>query len=167
MDTYLFHQVEKLMQVICFSTCAYSPLPNSTHQGIIRTDVGTPTLGFLFSPRFSIFPTLGYYSALGFLFLPPQAIIPPQVFSFSSPRLLFCPRFSLFATLILPQVFSFSHPRLLFCPRFSLFPTLGYYSALGFLFFPPQVTIPPQVQLRMSVSSQHWLEGQPFLFSVP
>ena len=49
----------------------YSSLPNSTHQGIIRTDVGTPTLGFLFSPRFSIFPTLGYYSALGFLFLPP------------------------------------------------------------------------------------------------
>ena len=29
----------------------------------IRTNVGTPTLVFLFSPRFSIFPTLGYYSA--------------------------------------------------------------------------------------------------------
>ena len=47
--------------------------------------------------------------------------------------------------LIQPQVFNFSHPRLLFCPRFSFFATLGYYSTLGFLFFLPQATFLPQV----------------------
>ena len=110
----------------------YSSLPNSTPQGIIRTGVGIPSLGFLFSPRFFFFATLGYYSALGFTFLPPQAIILPQVFHFCQPLLLFhlkfcTPRFSYSAlgfsflppqAIIPPQVFSFSHPRLLFCPRF-------------------------------------------------
>ena len=64
-----------------------------------------PTLGF------SLFSTLGYYSALGFFFCPPLVII-------------------------LPLVFSSSHPWLLFSPRFSTFPILGYYSALGFPLFP-------------------------------
>ena len=43
------------------------------------------TLGFftffnpwlLFSPRFFLLPTLGYYPALGFLFVPPLAVIQP------------------------------------------------------------------------------------------
>ena len=60
---------------------------------------------------FSLFSTLGYYSALGFFFCPPLVII-------------------------LPLVFSSSHPWLLFSPRFSTFPILGYYSALGFSLFP-------------------------------
>ena len=55
-------------------------LPNSTPKGIIRTGVGIPSLGFLFSPRF----------------------------------------------------FFFCHTRLLFCPRFYIFATLGYYSILSF-----------------------------------
>ena len=43
--------------------------------------------------------------------------------------------------LLLPWVFSFSNPWLLSNPWFSLLPTLGYYSALGFNFFPPLATI--------------------------
>ena len=31
----------------------------------------------LLSPRFSLFPTLGYFPALGFLFFPPLAVIQP------------------------------------------------------------------------------------------
>ena len=120
----------------------------------------------LFSPCFSLPPTLGYYSALGFLFFPPLVIIQPLVFSFSHPWLLSHPRFLLLLRLgfypaisfsllpplsfpplviIQPLFFSSSHPWLLFSPWFSLFPTLGYYSALGFLFLPPLVVIQPQV----------------------
>ena len=33
--------------------------------------------------------------------------------------------------------FNFCYPRLLFRPRFYLFATLGYYSALGFQLLPP------------------------------
>ena len=120
----------------------------------------------LFSPCFSLPPTLGYYSALGFLFFPPLVIIQPLVFSFSHPWLLSHPRFLLLLCLgfypalsfsllpplsfpplviIQPLFFSSSHPWLLFSPWFSLFPTLGYYSALGFLFLPPLVVIQPQV----------------------
>ena len=67
---------------------------------------------------FSLFSTLGYYSALGFFFCPPLVII-------------------------LPLVFSSSHPWLLFSSRFFLLPTLGYYPALGFFFFPPLAVIQP------------------------
>ena len=45
---------------------------------------------------------------------------------------------------ILPKVFQFFQPRLLFRP-YSIFATLSYYSALGFLFLPPQAIIQPQV----------------------
>merc|ERR1712077_137487 len=100
-----------------------------------------------FSPGFSLLPTLGYYSALGFLFFPPLAkflsfsslvynISHPWFFTFFNPWLLFSPQFSIFffyppLVIILPLVFSSSQPWLFFSPRFSLFPILGYYSALG------------------------------------
>ena len=56
---------------------AYSYLPNTTPWVIIKTGVGFPSLGFYYCPWFSLFPTLGYYSALGFLFFLPLATIQP------------------------------------------------------------------------------------------
>ena len=55
----------------------YSYLLNTTPWVIIRTGVGIPSLGFYYCPWFSLFPTLGYYSALGFLFFLPLATIQP------------------------------------------------------------------------------------------
>ena len=55
----------------------YSYLLNTIPWVIIRTGVGIPSLGFYYYPWFSLFPTLGYYSALGFLFFPPLATIQP------------------------------------------------------------------------------------------
>ena len=55
----------------------YSCLLNTTPWVIIRTGVGIPSHGFYHCPWFSLFPTLGYYSALGFLFFPPLATISP------------------------------------------------------------------------------------------
>ena len=81
------------------------PLPWQRFLVFLALFITYPTLGF------SLFSTLGYYSALGFFFCPPLVII-------------------------LPLVFSSSHPWLLFSPRFSTFPILGYYSALGFPLFP-------------------------------
>ena len=112
----------------------FSPLPNSTPQGIIRTGVGIPSLGFLFRPhRFFIFATLGYYSAPGFRFLSTFAIyyfiicfaplgflIPPQLFSSLLPQAVIHSALS----------FIFFPPRLLFCPRF-------------FTLIIPYSTIPP------------------------
>ena len=78
--------------------------------------------------------------------------------------------------LIQPQVFNFSHPRLLFCPRFSFFATLGYYSTLGFLFFLPQATFLPQVFSFCHPNSplgflffppQATIPPQVFFFSLP
>ena len=46
---------------------------------------GIPSLCFLLSPRFSLFPTLGYYSALGFPLFPSLAIIQPLLFYFYPP----------------------------------------------------------------------------------
>ena len=101
----------------------------------------------LFSPRFSTFPILGYYSTLGFPLLPNPTLAKilsfsslvynishPWFFTFFNPWLLFSPRF-----------FSFAHPWLLSCPWFSLRPTLGCYSALGFPLFPSLATIQPLV----------------------
>ena len=55
----------------------YFNLLNTDPWIIIRTADGIPSLAFLLSPRFSLVPTLGYYSALGFLFFPPLAVIQP------------------------------------------------------------------------------------------
>ena len=63
-----------IISLITSRSYNYSSLPNSTPYGIIRTGVGNPSLGFLFSPRFFFFATLGYYSALGFTFLPPRLL---------------------------------------------------------------------------------------------
>ena len=128
-----------------YTLTSYSYLPNTTPWVIIRTGVGIPSLGFYYCTWFSLFPTLGYYPALCFLFFPPLATIQPLVFSFSLPGLLSNPwfstfthpwlRFSFFSSL----VYNISHP------WFSLFSTLGYYSALGFLIFPPWAIIQPLV----------------------
>ena len=90
--------------------------------------VSYSALGFQFFPPQAIilpqvffFATLGYYSTLGFLFFFPQATVPPQVFPFCHPNSALGFLFFPPQATILPQVFSFSHPRLLSCPRFSLF----------------------------------------------
>ena len=108
---------------------------------IIRTGVGFPSLGFYYCPGFSLFLTLGYYPTLGFLFFPPLATIQPLVLTSSHPWLLFSPWFSTFTHpwlrfLVILALFM-TYPTL----GFSLFSTLGYYSALGFLFFQPFVPL--------------------------
>ena len=91
-----------------------------------------------FGPRFSLFPSLGHYPALGFLFLPPLAIIQPLVLTFANPWLLFSPGFSLFPTLGY-------YPAL----GFPLFPTLGYYPALGLY--------SAGKRMQFALVTQHWL----------
>ena len=112
---------------------------------------------------FSLFPTLGYYSALGFLFFPPLTVIQPQVFHFSHPWLLFSPWFSTFThpwlRFLVSLALFITYPTL----GFSLFSTLGYYSALGFFFYPPLVIILPLV-----FSSSHpWLLFSPRFSTFP
>ena len=131
-ETYLSSNTLAFFILLCSSSYSllligrmYSSLMNSTPQGIIRTGVGIPSLGFLFGPRFFIFATLGYYSALCITYLPPQVIIPLKVIHFCQPLLLFHLRFCT------PRFSTFVNPRLLFHP--------------SFLFFPPQATIKPQV----------------------
>ena len=97
----------------------------------------------LFSPGFSLLPTLGYYSALGFLFFPPWAIIQPLVFHFYPPLAKILSFSSLVYNISHPWFFTFFNPWLLFSPRFFLLPTLGYYPALGFLFVSPLAVIQP------------------------
>ena len=94
-------------------------------------------------PWFSLFPTLGCYSALGFPLFPSLATIQPLVFHFYPPLAKILSFSSLVYNISHPWFFTFFNPWLLFSPRFFLLPTLGYYPALGFLFFPPLAVIQP------------------------
>ena len=123
---------------------------------IVRNDPNT-LLCRLVPPRILLgpvqeFPPQVFYSALGFSFLPPQAIIPPQVFHFCQLllpfHLLFCtPRF-----LIPPQVFHFCHPRLLFRPKIFSFsiPRLLFCPKFFTLTYPTRLLF----RLRLLFSSK-------------
>ena len=106
----VFHFYPPLAKILSFSSLVY----NISHPWFFT--FFNPWL--LFSPWFSLFPTLGYYP--GFPLLPSLDKIPSFVYNISK-----------------PWFFTFFNPWLLFSPGFSLFPNLGYYPALVFLFFPP------------------------------
>ena len=127
----------------------------------------------LFSPGFSLLPTLGYYSALGFLFFPPWAIIQPLVFHFYPPLAKILSFSSLVYNISHSWFFTFFNPWLLFSPSFFLLPTLfiilplvfssptiGCYSALGFSLFPSLATV---FNPWFSTSIHPWLLSCPWL----
>ena len=150
LQMYICKLMLKKKQTRLFQTIYYQ-LPNTNPWA--RTGDGIPSHGFLLSHVFSLFPTLGYNPALGFLFFPPLAVIQPQVFHFSPSWLLFRPWFSTFTHPWLRSLFFLA----LFIPYPTLGFSLGYYSALGFFFYQPLVIILP-----LDFSSSHpWLLFNP------
>ena len=65
----VFHFYPPLAKILSFSSLVY----NISHPWFFT--FFNPWL--LFSPRFFLLPTLGYYPALGFFFFPPLAVIQP------------------------------------------------------------------------------------------